>query len=110
MARKQWQTRATINANAAAIRQIRKFSEEDLEAFGDLAKELARDLVPVKTGDLKASIEAVKKGSMRLVFRTRTNYGGYVEFGTKRMPARPYMAPAVHAALAEMKGIVEGHG
>lgn len=110
MARKTWQSRATIRRNAKAIQQIKQFSEEDLIAFGDLTIELARDNVPVLTGDLKASLIAIYKGSMRLILRSRTKYGGYVEFGTKRMPARPYMANAVHEALGKMQEIIRKHG
>lgn len=49
-------------------------------------------LVPVDSGELRDSIEAV--GGGRIVIGK--NYAGYVEFGTERMAAQPYARPAIY--------------
>jgi len=61
--------------------------------------EVARDNVPRKSGTLARSIEFVEVGDGLYIVRTRTGYGGFVELGTFRMAARPYMAPATQQVL-----------
>jgi HK97 gp10 family phage protein len=54
----------------------------------------AKDVVPVKTGNLKNSIQAISKDDLNAEVRVGAEYGIYVEYGTRRMSARPYMRPA----------------
>jgi HK97 gp10 family phage protein len=68
----------------------------------------AREKVPVKSGDLKKSIKvrALKRSrknkhkvGARVVtgpgfFKGEQYYGGFVEYGTRRMAAQPFMRPA----------------
>lgn len=64
----------------------------------DPAYQMALRLVPVRTGYLRSSIRAeVDANEARLV--AEAPYAGYVEYGTSKMAARPYMRPA--AKLAE---------
>ncbi len=49
---------------------------------------------PVKTGFLRSSIHADGAGTEWEV-RVGAEYGAFVEFGTRRMAARPYLIPAV---------------
>lgn len=54
--------------------------------------------VPVDTGELQASIkkEVVEKGeSLFGRVWTDNNHAGYMEFGTSRIKARPFMRPAL---------------
>lgn len=55
----------------------------------------ARDFVPVDTGILKGSIrtQLYPKQQTGVVYTT-TEYAPYVEFGTRKMPAQPFMVPA----------------
>jgi len=40
---------------------------------------------------------------------TTSGYGGYLEVGTRKMPARPYIVPAVESVMkGPAKGILEG--
>jgi HK97 gp10 family phage protein len=65
----------------------------------DAVAEDMRDLVPVLSGDLRATIEPEHgEGYGRVWFgdpSTGVDYWGYVEYGTRNMPAQPYARPAL---------------
>jgi HK97 gp10 family phage protein len=61
----------------------------------------ARRLAPVRTGRLRDSIRARQLGPTSWVVEIGVDYGGYVEFGTSRAPARPYMRPAFEKVKAK---------
>jgi len=55
----------------------------------------------VQTGRLRSSITWFLSSDSQGVFAavgTDVSYGGYVEFGTDRAPAYPYLRPALSAA------------
>jgi HK97 gp10 family phage protein len=58
----------------------------------------ANAIVPVDTGALQASIESHMESDTHGVVSANTDYAGYVEFGTTRAPAQPYMHPSFDAA------------
>lgn len=74
----------------------------------------AKTLAPVDTGNLKNSITTsdlrnVTQESPSAEVRASANYAQYLEFGTSRMPAQPFMGPAAKkhgpefmAAMAEI--------
>ena len=57
----------------------------------------AKAVVPVDTGALKNSIQAAQEAPLTWAVNVGQGYGIYVEFGTHRMAARPYLTPAVEA-------------
>jgi HK97 gp10 family phage protein len=54
----------------------------------------AKDVVPVDTGALKNSIRAEPESDKVWIVAPHTEYAIYVEFGTRKMRAQPYMRPA----------------
>ena len=53
--------------------------------------------VPVDTGRLKSSLTTAEdkgRGYFTVKVGTNVNYGKYVEFGTRKMRAQPYLLPA----------------
>lgn len=61
----------------------------------------AKQLCPVDTGRLRASISwRMERDGDQVVGVVGTNveYAAYVELGTRRMSARPYLRPALEAA------------
>jgi HK97 gp10 family phage protein len=61
---------------------------------------LAKAKAPVRTGTLRRSIHTVFSNNDRTaVVGPSVDYGLYVEMGTRRMAARPYMRPAAEAVL-----------
>lgn len=60
----------------------------------------AKAIAPVKTGTLRRSIHSVfEQGGLRGIVGPSVLYGKFVELGTRRMGARPYMRPAAAAVL-----------
>jgi HK97 gp10 family phage protein len=54
-------------------------------------------------GFLKFSIHPVRIGMMRFRVVVEADYGVYVEYGTRNMPAQPYMRPAAEEAREFMQ-------
>jgi HK97 gp10 family phage protein len=73
------------------------------EAISDFADEVAvhmKGVVPVDTGVLRSSIEKKQEGKGYTVGPRGVEYAEYVEYGTSRSPAQPYVAPTVQWARA----------
>ena len=69
-------------------------TDEALQKTADAIVTDARSIVPVRTGRLRNSI-GIEKSEGGFVIKTDTPYSGFVEFGTSRMLARPYLRPAI---------------
>lgn len=76
---------------------------EAAEAFKAMFLDVARELVPVRTGYLKSTIAAeIGEASIgEVTAEASADYAQYVEFGTYRQMAQPYFIPAIEAALEE---------
>lgn len=76
---------------------------EAAEVFKAVFLDVARELVPVRTGYLKSTIAAeIGEASIgEVTAEASADYAQYVEFGTYRQMAQPYFIPAIEAALEE---------
>ena len=76
---------------------------EAAEAFKAMFLDVARQLVPVRTGYLKSTITAeIGEATIgEVTAEASAEYAQYVEFGTYRQMAQPYFIPAIEAALEE---------
>lgn len=84
----------------AVVAEVRR-STFDVEAK-------AKEKVPVKTGTLRRSIHSVfSNGGLTGIVGPSVLYGKFVEFGTRRMGARPYMRPAAEAVLPKFADAVK---
>lgn len=61
------------------------------------AAQTARELVPVDTGELRNSISH-SPDVRGAVVRAEAGHAAMVEYGTEKMPPRPFMLPAARAA------------
>ena len=83
------------------------------EAHAEAVAELARELVPVDTGELQSSIH-VEDGALPASRRVVASaaHAPHVEYGTVHMAAQPFMTPAGQRTpglpfyLAEMKALL----
>jgi len=63
---------------------------------------------PYKTGTLRRSIRLeIKDQGLTAVVSATTNYAGYVEWGTRKMRAQPYMRPAFRRQAAQFTKDIE---
>lgn len=65
-----------------------------LSEAGELVKTEAKAECPVRTGHLRSTIQKQASGN-ECVIGTNCEYAGYVEFGTCKMRAHPYLIPAL---------------
>lgn len=79
-----------------------------LEQCGQLAGDYAKKLCPFITGNLKNSItHAVDTDEDCVYIGTDVRYGKYVENGTYKKKARPYLKPAVADHIDTYRSIIE---
>lgn len=67
----------------------------------------AKNVVPVDTGNLKNSIQTTMEGDLTAVVGTHVEYAPYVEYGTRRMAARPYLGPAAEAVRPSLEAAMK---
>jgi HK97 gp10 family phage protein len=74
---------------------------------GAIIETACKELAPVDTGRLRASITHEATGDKEVIIAPHTDYAQYLEFGTSKMEAQPYMKPGFEssrdAALAHIK-------
>ena len=77
-----------------------------LETIGLRAERHAKAYCPVDTGRLRNSISHASDEDSAYI-GTNVEYAPYVELGTSRQKAKPYLAPAVQKHIDEYKKIVK---
>lgn len=77
-----------------------------LERIGLQAEGYAKDLCPVDTGNLRNSITHTSDGKAAYI-GTNVEYGKYVELGTVKMAAQPYLRPAAADHAGTYRNIVK---
>lgn len=73
--------------------EIRAAYARALERIGMQAEGYAQDLCPVDTGNLRNSITHTTDGTTAYI-GTNVEYAPYVELGTRRAAAQPFLKPA----------------
>lgn len=72
--------------------------------------EYAKDYVPIDLGDLYSSIKAsgsvVSAGGDELVYKRGRDYAWFVEYGTSKTPAQPFMRPAFKKAAPQIAAML----
>lgn len=83
------------NLDRLAGAQRRQAQRDGLEAGARVVETHSKILCPVDTGFLRNSIQVDSVTPMEAIIAPHTDYAEYVEFGTSRMAAQPYMRPAL---------------
>ena len=82
--------------------------ERSLTRIGLSAEGHAKKECPVDTGNLRNSITNEVRSSEKAVYiGTNVEYAAYVELGTTRTKAKPYLKPAAAEHSAVYKRIIE---
>lgn len=80
-----------------------------LEEIGLLAEGYAKKECPVDTGRLRNSItHAVVSRERSVYVGTNVEYGPYVELGTRKQKAHPYLRPAAENHGSQYRSILKG--
>ena len=79
-----------------------------LEICGGMAESHAKDLCPKRTGNLQNSITHQQEDEKTEVIGTNVEYAPYVELGTRKMAARPYLRPALENHIREYEAVLSG--
>lgn len=89
--------KVNVKVNMKTAQAMAKVVSAAEAGLRDTTIEIARDVVnfsPYLTGNNRRSIDFILKGMSSRIFST-SGYGGYLETGTSRMPARPYFRKAL---------------
>lgn len=85
----------TFHDNSAAVRAALDAAKaRSLEGCGSVLEAFAKQLCPVDTGRLRDSITHEVHGDSTSA-GTNVEYAPYVELGTSKMAAKPYLKPAL---------------
>ena len=83
-----------VKLNGSEMNKKAKRNAEKFKGHYEYVKGKGKQFVK-PTGTLKRSIElAIKDKGMTAEVEPHTRYGGYVELGTRKMQAQPYLKPA----------------
>jgi len=82
------------------------FTVEDLVPGANIILDRAQELVPVDTGFLQQSGFIQASGDDNLLIGFEAEYASYVELGTYKMAAQPFLRPAFDEAFDEALGAI----
>lgn len=85
---------------------VRAQTRVALEAVGLQAENYAKRLCPVDTGNLRNSITHTSDDDTAYI-GTNVEYAPYVEYGTSRTKAQPFLKPAANDHVSEYHDIFE---
>ena len=92
--------RVVSNRLPAISAQLRPLVADEVKRATLDIEARAKARTPVRTGTLRRSIASVfENGGLTGRVGPSVLYGKFVEFGTRRMGARPFMRPAAEAVL-----------
>jgi len=79
-----------------------------VENVGDNMVSYAHGIVPVRTGNLMASIFAdVDEDNLSVTLGATADYASFIEYGTVKMRAQPFLQPAAGVGTEEMNARIE---
>ena len=85
---------------------LERAKNRGLEAIGLVAEGHAKKITPVDTGRLRNSISHATDDDAAYI-GTNVEYAPYVELGTSKKGARPFLKPAATEHLSEYKNLME---
>ena len=101
----------SVNLNAGDINSlVQKITDrlpQAIMAGAEAVADSARGMCPVDTGTLKGSIDVSGNGNSAEVF-AGADYAAYVELGTYKMAAQPFLVPALAAAEGAVISAISG--
>lgn len=71
-------------------------------------QEMAQNFAPVDTGYLKGSISVENESPTKSLVIASAEYASYVEYGTYKMAAQPFLMPAAEITGVGFRAALEG--
>jgi len=96
--------KAHVQMNLKTVEVARKVKAAAEGGLRATVVDIARDVIigsPVLTGHNRRSIQYEVEGLSADIFST-SGYGGFLETGTFKMPARPYFKPALDKNIGKL--------
>lgn len=93
---------AIRDSSRDVIAEAEKMCAAQVDTFCSLMTDAAKTLSPYDTGHNRDSL-AYKMDGMNGEVYTESGYGGWLEIGTTKMPARPYFQPAFEQTREDMR-------
>lgn len=101
--------KVTIDSKLSDVLKLSNEAISDgLTACGELAEGYAKDLCPVRTGNLRNSLTHQHYDELSEEIGSAVNYAPYVELGTVRIKkGKPYLKPALVNHTSEYAKVFE---
>ena len=109
---------ASVTTNLKTKEAQSKVHKAGAEGLRDAITAIANDAIhgsPVLTGNNRRSIKfevgsgEVAKSELEAATYSTSGYGGFLETGTARMPARSYFKPALDKNAKNLPNNIKGH-
>jgi HK97 gp10 family phage protein len=99
-----------FNRIAQFLRIYDEKKYQTLDEIGRFCKSKMDEYAAVDTGYMKSrnDYKVTKYFKQKLELKNDCEYSGYIEFGTYKMMAQPFMRPAVFNHLSEIRAIARG--
>lgn len=98
--------RIRIRSDKGHYEEVRARSEARtlaaLERAAFAIEARAKLRAPVRTGNLRASLRAVRVADLAWRVGTHVHYAPFVELGTRKMAPRPYLIPAFEETIPQL--------
>lgn len=95
-----------IDNTSQTLDQLHNAVARALEIIGGQAETYAKMLCPVDTGRLRNSIAHTADGKYAYI-GSNVEYAPYVELGTIKQQAQPYLRPAAQDHMPQYKAIIQ---
>ena len=97
-----------ITSNISDVKNALESAKKTaLKAVGIEAERNVKGITPVDTGRLRTSITHEVVDSNSVVIGTNVEYAPYVELGTSKQKAQPYLRPGISNNINSYKSIIE---
>ena len=96
-----------VSNRSFALRGLKDAKNRAFEIMGGKAETYAKQLCPVDTGRLRNSITHAQVDEDTEVIGTNVKYAPFVELGTKKQKAQPYLRPAAENHSDEYRNILK---
>lgn len=102
-------TEIKITDNSGKVKEeLEAAVKKALTACGLTAQSYAKNLCPVDTGNLRNSLTyEVDEDEQAAYIGTNVEYASFVEFGTYKQKAQPYLEPAVADHTQEYEQLIK---